>query len=222
MNALRPFAPLALVALTALLSACDDTRFATDLAETTPTCDADLSGTWLIVDEDDVLGDYLRVDDSCAMTLLTQKNVEDEEESHLATVAIHPNLVRVKRDLILTISDADASRVDRMDEPDKNEPPLDPPGFRYYRVEGKGDRLRILGVDHRAIAHAIIDAKIEGDTRKKDRNLTNFVTGDREAMRALAAERWLFLRERPLELRRVDPATLPERLQHALQGPSTP
>jgi hypothetical protein len=154
---------LALACLCLCLTACETTSFqAPPVAE--KGCDAALAGTWLSVgDKPDENGEVeLRIDHQCQMLF-----IEHEKDGTKEGVATRLHIG----------SDGDAGYlwVDSAWVVTRFEMKQPPPSGDIFllRYQIKSDELTLEAPDDKAVAHRIIDGKINGEVRRIDGNLNN-------------------------------------------------
>ncbi len=195
------------------LAGCDETRFATDPLGATRACEASLEGVWRIEDDNEGPAEYLAVSASCDVSLLRparagEGGVDADAEAR-PPIELAPSIGRIGSTLYATVTDDDFHRAaDAGDGSAQRGHEVPRGGFHAWRIERSGERATLRAVDHRAVARAIIDGKLEGEVSKNDDGLKNWVALEGEALRDLLGQRWLFRRDDPVRLARVDPATL--------------
>jgi hypothetical protein len=154
---------LALACICLCLSACETTSFqAPPVAERG--CDAAFVGTWLSVgDKPEDNGEVeMRIDGHCQLLFIEHEKDGDKQGT---TTQLHFG------------GDRDASyvwvnsawAVTRFDM--KQPPPTGDIYLLRYRI--RNDRLTLEAPDDNAVAHRIIDGKINGEVRRIDGNLSN-------------------------------------------------
>jgi hypothetical protein len=224
MKALRLLAVI-LVALVA--SACDETRFETDIAanaDSAALCRRDLAGNWRIDDDNAKGADYLVIGADCGVRFFTTRR--DNGVDTPVVIAFKPHVLAAGRKIYLTLGDDDFHRIgdSSVEPPDASARghAIENAGFHYYVIAPKRDRLRLYGVDHEAVARAIIAGDVKGEVHKVDDQLHNVVRGDAERIDKLVHERWVFQSRNPLTLTRVDVAALPVPVRAALDDEGTP
>jgi hypothetical protein len=215
---------LLLAAAAALaLAGCDETRFAADPLGETRACESTLEGVWRIEDDKDSPAEYFAVSANCDVRLLRPPRAGeggiDADAEARPPVELAPSIGRIDGRLYAVLTDDDFHRAaDGDDAAGERGHETARGGFHAWRIELDGNRALLRTVDHRAVARAIIDGKLEGEVAKNDDGLKNWVALDRDALRELLGQRWLFRRDDPLRLARVDPASLPPGMR-AQSGP---
>ena len=175
-----------------LLSACEATTFEKAPIAALP-CDPALAGHWASEGEgDDKDGEIvLQIDAACQLSVLEQK--ADGPRTGEAT-ALH--LGRHGRHHYAWV---DAGWMMRRFDEDHQFPAGDVYLVRYRR---QGDRLELWSIDDKAVAHAIIDDRLDGEVLASDNELFNRLTGTQEA--AVLDHRGLFDAD-PAGFRRLEP-----------------
>ena len=201
-----------LLALVLPLAACDETRFTADPLGEARACEPGLAGTWRIEDDGDGAPEFVHLEADCDLRLLRAapggEGGLDLDAVARRTVSLSPSIGRVDGTLYLSLTDEDFHRAANDEGGDTGHPEASG-GFHVYRIELRGESAQLRGVDHRAVAHALIDGKLNGQVRKDDEGLKNLVQVDEAAGRALLRKRWLFRRDQPLRLQRVRAEDLP-------------
>lgn len=159
----------AFVLTLALLAGCQATSFQSPPLASDPACDPQLVGRWISVTEAGKPNDEMRLD----IAADCQLKVADVDKGLLREG--EPTTLRVSRNATgpyawITAGWADA----RFEAKDLQTDPADVYLFRY-RVQGSD--LFVHAVNHKAVAHRIIDANIPGTVRSDDRVLANRITG---------------------------------------------
>jgi hypothetical protein len=182
---------IALICISCLcLAACETTSFqAPPVAE--QACDSQLTGTWLSVgDKPDENGEVeLRIDGKCQLLFIEHEKDGTKEG---VTTQVH---VGNDRDAGYLWVDS-AWAVTRFDM--KQPPPEGDIYLLRYRI--RNDRLVLEAPDDSAIAHRIIDGKINGEVRRIDGNLNNRLLAPVDP--AILRQRGFFDKEKA-ELRRA-------------------
>jgi hypothetical protein len=175
-----------------LLSACEATTFEKAPIAALP-CDPALVGHWASEgDGEDEDGEVvLQIDAGCQLAVLEQK--ADGPRTGEAT-ALH--LGRHGRHHYAWV---DAGWMMRRFDEDHQFPAGDVYLVRYRR---QGDRLQLWSTDDKAVAHAIIDDRLDGEVFAADNELFNRLTGTQEA--TVLDHRGLFDAE-AAGFRRLDP-----------------
>ena len=161
--------PLAIVLLCALACACQSTSFQAPPLAADAGCDPALQGHWASVDEDDRPTDEMHLDIGADCRLA----IKDRDGNRVREGA--PTTLRVaqaqgQRYAWFSAGWANA----RFEVTEDLRTPADDIYLYRYRVEG--DALRVDQVDHKGVAHAIIDGRLTGTVRSEDRTLVNRVT----------------------------------------------
>ena len=154
-----------------LLAACEATTFETAPVAALP-CDPTLAGDWSSVgDQGEVDGEVvLQIDGDCRLSVIEHK--ADGPHTGEAT-ALHLGRHGGHR-----YAWVDAGwMMQRFDE-DHRFPEGDVIVLRYRQ---QGDRLELWSTDDRAVAHAIIDDKLDGEVLARENELFNRLTGTQEA-----------------------------------------
>jgi hypothetical protein len=152
-----------------LLAGCQATSFQTPPLAAETDCDPELVGRWVSVTDAGQANDELRLDIDAACALA----VADFDKGQLREG--ESTTLRVGRDATGRYAWVTAGWADRrFDAKDLQTDPADIYLFRY-RIEGS--ELVVQTVDHKAVAHRIIDAGIPGTVRSDDRVLANRITG---------------------------------------------
>ena len=161
--------PLAIALLCALACACQSTSFQEPPLAADAGCDAALQGHWASVNEKDEPTDEMHLDIGADCRLA----ITDREGGRIREGT--PTTLKVARHNGLQYAWFTAAWADARFQvtEDLKTPPEDIYLFRY-RVEG--DSLQVDPVDHKVVAHAIIDDRITGTVRSEQRNLVNRVT----------------------------------------------
>lgn len=205
------------------LAGCDETRFAADPLGDARGCESALEGVWRIEDDNDAPAEYFAVSADCDVQLLRppragEGGVDADPEAR-PPIELAPSIGRIDGRLYAVLTDDDFHRAaDGDDAAGERGHDRARGGFHAWRIELDGRRALLRTVDHRAVARAIIDGKLKGEVRKDDEGLKNWVALDGDALRELLGQRWLFRRDDPLRLARVDPASLPPGMR-AQPGP---
>lgn len=214
-------ARMLLLAAVLPLAACDETRFTADPLGEARACEPGLAGTWRIEDDADGAPEFVHLEADCDLRLLRAapggEGGLDLDAVARRTVALSPSIGRIDGSLYLSLTDEDFHRAADEDVNDTGHPGS-PGGFHAYRIELRGESAQLRGVDHRAVARAIIDGKLNGEVRKDSEGLKNLVQADAAAVRALLRERWLFRRDQPLRLQRVRLADLPPGIRRQVEA----
>jgi hypothetical protein len=209
-----------LAAMAALaLGGCDESRFATDPLGDARMCEAALEGVWRIEDDKDAAAEYFAVSPECNVRLLRparagEGGVDADAEARPA-IELAPSIGRIDGALYAILTDDDFHRA--ADEGDDRGHETARGGFHAWRIEQRGERAELRPMDHRAVARAIIDDKLEGEVAKNDDGLKNWIAIERDAAQELLGQRWLFRRDQPLRLTRVDPASLAPGMRSQLE-----
>jgi hypothetical protein len=172
--------------------ACQSTSFQTAPLAADTGCDPALAGRWASVDDAGHPNDelHLAIDADCRLTVTDREGGRVREG---APTTLRVGHVATQRYAWVTAGWADL-RFDASD--DLHTDPADVYLFRYH-VEA--DALAVDFVDHKAVAHRIIDGSIPGTVRSDERTLVNRITGP--AMPELLAMPELFGAE-PAKFRR--------------------
>ena len=179
----------ALWVLLLLLTACQRTVF--EHPPAAADCDPALTGLWLSHGEPpEADGELeLRIGADCRLeTLSHERNGERRSEpTHLSTAQIG------KRRLLWV----DAGWANRSFDIEPG--PLDRPGDVYvfaYRL--RDGELRLFAADDRALAHAIIDDRVDGDLLQRGDDLVVRVRGKSEDIAKLVGKQRLWQRDTQL------------------------
>lgn len=160
----------AILLLCALACGCQSTSFDAAPLAADAGCDAALVGPWISVDDKGQADDemQLRIGADCRLAVKDREGTRVREGEATTLLLGHANGQRYAW--------VTAGWADRRFEvtQDLQANPADIYLFRY-RVEG--DALTVDTVDHKAVAHYIIDDRLAGTVRSGERNLVNRVTG---------------------------------------------
>ncbi len=219
MMALQRFLLAAMAALT--LAGCDESRIATDPLGDARACEAALEGVWRIEDDKESPAEYFAVSPECNVRLLRPARAgeggvdADADAEARPAIELAPSIGRIDGVLYAILTDDDFHRA--ADEGDDRGHETARGGFHVWRIEQRGERAELRTVDHRAVARAIIDDRLEGEVSKDEDGLKNWIAVERDAARELLGQRWLFRRDQPLRLTRVDPASLAPGMRSQLE-----
>jgi hypothetical protein len=202
-----------------LLAGCDETRFAQPLAAKGD-CESDLRGLWRIVDEPDSTPEFVHVADGCRIRLLRAplpgEGGVDGATTGIRDVSFRVALARTDGVLHAWLTDRDFHAAGGDTKPAEHHG--QPDGFHVFRIEARTREVVVRGVDHVAVAKAIIEGTLRGQVHKSEDGLKNFVETDAAATAQLLRKRWLFRREDPLRLQRVAVDELPASLRRIVQS----
>ena len=208
--------------LLATLVACDESRFLVDPLGEARVCEAQLAGNWRVVDDAGGAPEYLLVDADCNVRLVRGPRPGEGsstlgESAQQSQVELAPSIGRIGGLTYATLTDAQYHRAAGEDE-GKPTHADQRDGFHVFLIEASRDRILLRAVDHQALARAIIDNQVKGEVSKTDDGLKNVVLLDSDGVGKLLAERWLFRKAAPLQLRRVATADLPPRLRAQVEA----
>lgn len=188
-----------------LLAGCEQTRFESLPGEQIESCDPRWVGNWRFVsfeddDEDDVV--HVSINADCTEV----RTIEEGKQEDLGATLRFARVGNLA--IIATMLDEDSPKADG-DEAKR------PPGYHYFRYQVRRDRITLYDVDHRRVAHWLIDGKLRGSTEftsgqpggrrlRHGETLDNFITGDAQAMASAARLHSLFKRRPYIALIRVD------------------
>jgi hypothetical protein len=196
-----------------LLAGCESSRFTTlPWAEGGPMCVDPPAGWWVSTDPDEVdAPTWVHIGDDCIVALATRQTREDgsvEIEAYKLTTAYGT----VGSRAILAVPDRDVVAIDAdlADAASGSASRQADDGWHMLEVVPDGNSLRLRFVDHRRLAHAIIDDKVRGNVTRTDTTLANVVTEDAEGARRLLADAATFGGADPLRVDRVDPMKVPD------------
>lgn len=214
----------ALVAVAVLLLAgCESSRFTSlPWAEGGPVCADPPSGWWVARDPDEVdAPTWVHIATDCTIALATQQTREDgsiEFETYRLAAAygtVGPRAIFALPDRDVVAIDVDLAG---QDSGSADRPVAD--GWHLVDVARERDSLRLRFVDHRRLAHAIIDGKIRGSVIRTETNLANTVTEDSEGVRALLADASTFGGADPVRVDRVEAARVPAEVVDSVNAAS--
>jgi hypothetical protein len=208
-----------------LLAGCESSRFTTlPWPEGGAMCADPPSGWWMSTDPDEVdAPTWVHIGDDCTIALANQQTRADgsvEFEAYKLAAAYG----KVGSRAILAVPDRDVVAIDAdlagatggptNEQGDAGGPSNDQGGKGWHVLEvvPEGNSLRLRHVDHRRLAHAIIDEKLSGSVTRTDTTLANVVTEDAEGVRALLADGATFGGADPLRVDRVDPMKVPDEI----------
>ena len=183
---------IATLVLCLLACACQSTSFQSAPLAADAGCDPALAGRWASVDESGHPNDevHLAIDADCRLTVTDREGGRVREGE--------PTTLRIGHAADQRYGWVTAGWADvRFEATDDLQ--TDPADIYLFRYHVDGDALSVDFVDHKAVAHRIIDGAIPGTVRSDDRTLVNRVTGP--AMPALLATPDLFGAE-PAKFRR--------------------
>lgn len=179
-----------------LLAGCESSRFtALPWADGAQPCVDPPLGWWVSSDPDDDRDRvWVRIDADCSFVLAGDETRPDGavqiDVRRLAGV-----YGPVDGRIILAVPDRDVADIDR-ELAGGGDAATGTVGesteWHLMHVTASKDMLRIDFVDHRELAHRIIDDRIAGSVSKSGGTLTNVVTEDSERLRELIAARRLF------------------------------
>lgn len=165
---MKAFAAAAL--LCALACACQSTSFQSPPLAADPGCDAALVGRWVSVNDQDRPNDEMKlsVGAQCQLSVTDWDKGKPREGAATTLKVARANGMRYAW---MTAGWADVRFA--------NAEVLgtDPADVYLFRYHVEGDTLEVESVDHKAVAHHIIDGAIPGTVRSDDRALVNRITG---------------------------------------------
>lgn len=168
MNSLRALRPLALLAMAGLFCGCVSTSFQTaPLAA--QACDPGLAGAWLSVDKEGKPDGEMRLQLSADCRLqVTDRSAGKEREGEPTTLST----AQRNGQSYAWINAGWTSRRFEM-----KELPSDSNDVIIFRYKVNGRQLDLEMIDHKLVAHRIIDGAIPGTVMKEENSLINRVTG---------------------------------------------
>ncbi len=193
---------LAVLMAALLASGCQRTLFENIPTSSVAACDAALVGHWLSVDDDAAASQgelQAFVSSTCELRIVERRN-EGPRES--GTTAMRTSALGKTKVLLVNAQWANASF-------DVDPGPLDQAGDFYmyaYDLRG-GNRLRLLPVDHRALAERAVANRLKADVLLLDGSLTVRVRGNGKAQSEQLRRVSLFDRSEPLTFVRADAST---------------
>ena len=188
---------IALLVCIALLGGCQNTTFENPPAEKMAACDPHFVGKWRLTNPDEKRsedkGFFVIVERDCKRWRFIEDGKDDEKteaSTHFAFASLGDLSLLTVRD------DADASNKNDAQARWKN-------GYFYLRYELVDKSVRLYPIDHKHLAHLIVDGAVHGRTERisrepesaprngdfasRDRDeLQNFVAGDAAEMARVA------------------------------------
>ena len=160
---------LAVLLLCALASGCASTSFQSAPLAADPGCDAALPGHWASVNDEGSPNDemHLAIGADCSLTV-TDRDGGRLREGPATTLSVAH--LADQRYAWVPAAWADL----RFEATEEFRAPAGDIYLFRYRVSG--DTLAVEFVNHKAVAHRLIDGELQGTVRSGDRSLVNRVT----------------------------------------------
>jgi hypothetical protein len=202
-----------LATLMLLLAGCESSRFTSlPWADGAQPCVDPPVGWWVSTDPDDAKDRvWVRIDADCSLVLAGDERRPDgalDVDVHRLAGLYGP----VDGRIVLAVPDRAVAAIDR-DLADRDVAPTATvrAGAEWHlmHVTANDDTLRVDFVDHRELAHRIIEDEIAGSVSKSGGTLANVVTEDSGRLRELIAARHLFGRHDSMWFDRVADGEVP-------------
>ena len=161
---------LAAAVLCLLACACESTSFQTPPLAQDAGCDPALPGHWQSVDGAGHPNDEMKlaIGADCSLSVVDRDGTRLREGE--------PTTLRLARANGLRYAWVTAGWADLRFEASEDVR-ADPADVYLFRYDAEGDALRVHFINHKAVAHRIIDGAIPGTARVEDRTIVNRITG---------------------------------------------
>ena len=216
----RPAVAIVVLLCAALLCGCQNTTFENAPAEKMATCDPHFVGKWRLVSSKDQRNEdndfFVIVERDCKRW----RFIEDGKDDEKTESSTHFAFARIGDLALLTVKD-DADASDKNDRQARWKQ-----GYLYLRYEIVDKTVRLYPIDHKHMAHLIIDGTVGGRTERISREpestpktqgefgsrerdeLQNFVAGDTKEMVRVAQLENIFDRSEFYTLKPVKDAEI--------------
>ena len=195
---MRIFLIIVVLAVTAALAGCVETRFESPPGDNIETCDAHWKGLWS-GDKDtphDTTAFY--IDDECHFIVLDQVDKGGPlKQIHVPVNYVHDG----DRDYIVVADNMLKGLVELKPVYGVDPPPAK--AFFFMRYSVHGDRIDLYKIDDARVARLVIDGKLDGTVAKTGSELHVFVRGDRARMLEILQKDSIFVDKADPVLHRV-------------------
>jgi hypothetical protein len=193
---MKTIAAVTLLGFAAVLTGCKDTTFESLPSERTTTCDTHFVGKWRLISADNKSSDYelyVIVEPECKRW----RFIEDGNDDAKTEQTVHFAFATVGGKPLLAL------KIDPDRDPAKDPGARWSIGYYYLRYEFADKTIRAHPVDHRRVAHLIVDGAVAGRSERISREpasksagnsdeLHNFVAGNTEEMARVAQLEGIF------------------------------